>query len=436
MCITEVEKEINKRCPLIWKFDINNDQVIDSILTGKRTAILCLCETEISVKENTDYRLVYDNEKEAAVICFKKVIDITIEEITEKMAVRAGKEEKLKVEDWKNKVKECFKKLRPDFKDDTVVKFILFEIKENLVLKRLSVAKMIAEENAAIVGKINCVREIHAGFNNSIFEVNQTYIFKICTDIKKEDTFDTEANFYRENSDNETIPSMIRYDKSKKAIPYVYEILEKVEGKTLFYHWYCMREEERERLICQLVKVIKDIHKHRKKGYDWAGMVQSRIEKKFFETENLFDSSEKQKIMGTLNLCDKILVDNYFSIIHNDLHFDNIFLDQNGRVRLIDFNDVTIAPFDYDFRFLYMMVDVPWKWANSEMESFQKKEDYKNLFLYVKKFYRELNDLKYLEERMKLYSILNDFDLLPRFPRASLKKQIMQNVEILYQQTK
>ena len=166
-----------------------------------------------------------------------------------------------------------------------------------LVLKRLSVAKMIAEENAAIVGKINCVREIHAGFNNSIFEVNQTYIFKICTDIKKEDTFDTEANFYRENSDNETIPSMIRYDKSKKAIPYVYEILEKVEGKTLFYHWYCMREEERERLICQLVKVIKDIHKHRKKGYDWAGMVQSRIEKKFFETENLFDSSEKQKII-------------------------------------------------------------------------------------------------------------------------------------------
>ena len=434
MCITEIE--INKRCPLIWKFDVNNDQVIDSILTGKRTAILCLRETEISVKENTDYRLVYDNEKEAAIICFKKVIDITIEEITEKMAVRAGKEEKLKVEDWKNKVKECFKKLRPDFKDDPVVKFILFEIKENLVLKRLSVAKMIAEENAAIVGKISCIREIHAGFNNSIFEVNQTHIFKICTDIKKEDTFDTEANFYRENSDNETIPSLIRYDKSKKAIPYVYEILEKVEGKTLFYHWYCMREEERERLICQLVKVIKDIHKHRKKGYDWAGMVQSRIEKKFFETENLFDSSEKQKIMGTLNLCDKILVDNYFSIIHNDLHFDNIFLDQNGRVRLIDFNDVTIAPFDYDFRFLYMMVDVPWKWANSEMESFQKKEDYKNLFLYVKKFYRELNDLKYLEERMKLYSILNDFDLLPRFPRASLKKQIMQNVEILYQQTK
>ncbi len=436
MCITEIEKETNKRCPRIWKFDINNDQVIDSILTGKRTAILWLCETEISVKENTDYRLVYDNEKEAAIICFKRVIDITIEEITEKMAVQAGKEEKLKVEDWKNKVKECFKKLRPDFKDDTVVKFILFEIKENLVLKRLSVAKMIAEDNAAIVGKINCVREIHAGFNNSIFEVNQTYIFKICTDIKKEDTFDTEANFYRENSDNETIPSLIRYDKSKKAIPYVYEILEKVEGKTLFYHWYCMREEEREQLICQLVKVIKDIHKHRKKGYDWAGMVQSRIEKKFFETENLFDSSEKQKIMGTLNLCDKILVDNYFSIIHNDLHFDNIFLDQNGRVRLIDFNDVTIAPFDYDFRFLYMMVDVPWKWANSEMESFQKKEDYKNLFLYVKKFYRELNDLKYLEERMKLYSILNDFDLLPRFPRASLKKQIMQNVEILYQQTK
>ena len=161
--------------------------------------------------------MVYDNEKEAAIICFKKVIDITIEEITEKMAVQAGKEEKLKVEDWKNKVKECFKKLRPDFKDDTVVKFILFEIKENLVLKRLSVAKMIAEENAAIVGKINCIREIHAGFNNSIFEVNQTHIFKICTDIKKEDTFDTEANFYRENSDNETIPSLIRYDKKQKG---------------------------------------------------------------------------------------------------------------------------------------------------------------------------------------------------------------------------
>lgn len=81
---------------------------------------------------------------------------------------------------------------------------------------------------------------------------------------------------------------------------------------------------------------------------------------------------------------DKYLKDSKFAFIHNNLHFDNIIKNDEG-LYLIDFNDAMIAPIDYEFRLLYRCKDTPWKWANSEMNPFQKPEDYKNIDTYIKK---------------------------------------------------
>ena len=74
---------------------------------------------------------------------------------------------------------------------------------------------------------------------------------------------------------------MYRYDKSKKDVPYVYEIIEKV----LF---------------------------------------------NFNKTIYMFNEEEKNIILKSLEKYDEILSDNRFCLIHNDLHFDNILLDAEG----------------------------------------------------------------------------------------------------------
>ena len=92
---------------------------------------------------------------------------------------------------------------------------------------------------------------------------------------------------------------------------------------------------------------------------------------------------------------------------------------------LIDFNDSCIAPIDYDLRILYMCKLSPWKWANIEMDPYQKKEDYKNIDLYIEKYYESIKNTKYLKERMLIYRILNDIELLVDYNNQDLKDNIV-----------
>lgn len=56
------------------------------------------------------------------------------------------------------------------------------------------------------------------------------------------------------------------------------------------------------------------------------------------------------------------------------------YLDNSQNLKLIDFNDSLVTPFDFDLRLLYMSVSLPWKWANIEMNPLQKPANYQNLF--------------------------------------------------------
>ena len=68
----------------------------------------------------------------------------------------------------------------------------------------------------------------------------------------------------------------------------------------------------------------------------------------------------------------------------------------------------------------------PWKWANSEMDPYQKPEDYTHIIEYVKKHYKKLSIVKFLDERMYIYEILDDIKHLPKY---KLREQIDTVVE-------
>ncbi|MCI9280282.1 MAG: phosphotransferase [Bacilli bacterium] len=224
----------------------------------------------------------------------------------------------------------------------------------------------------------------------------------------------------------------------KSVVPYVYEIIEKVNGQSVYYHWYKMNEQEREEFVKELVVVLKRVHSKEYQAYDWSSSIKERVLSSFNQTIDMFSEDERTIILESLEKYDEILSDNKFCLIHNDLHFDNILLDNNS-IKLIDFNDSQVAPFDFELRLLYMSVLLPWKWANSEMDPLQIPEDYQNLFEYIKRYYTELNDVKYLEERMTIYWVLDDFELLPRFRSNKGKERILINCQKIlddFKQTK
>lgn len=417
-----IESDIMTRKLKTWNFKKNNDKLIELVLSGKKTSTICLYDENDVSSINEESILIFDNEKKACVTKIKQVIITEFKNITKDLVMLEGE---ATFDEWKKDHIDYFKSINPKFNENTKVLFVIFEVKENLIEQRLEMAKKIAESNKDIFGNIESIEEINAGFNNSIFCINNKYIIKVCGNDEKENLFDVEVNFYNSNNDNDSIPKLYRYDKSKKIIPHVYEIIEKVSGKSLYYYWYKMPESEREKTIQKLIKVLKRIHSKEYESYDWCSLIKTKVLSYFNQTIDMFTEDEKRIILSSLENYDEILSDNKFCLIHNDLHFDNIILDDNGNIKLIDFNDSIIAPYDFDLRLLYMSVLLPWKWANIKMDPLQKPKDYKNLFEYIKKYYPTLSEIKYLEERMIIYSILNNFELLPRFRNKDDKKKIM-----------
>ena len=407
-----------------WRFAYDNDNQIKLVLEGMKTATTYLYDKKEVPNDNEEEMLVFDNDKTACTTKTKKVIITEFKNIDENLSKLEGKEN---FETWKKSHIKHFETINPNFNENTKVIFKIFEVKENLIEKRLELARKIVKANQNIFGDVKKLKEVNAGFNNSIFNVNNTFIIKVCTNTEKERQFDTEANFYNSNQNNENIPALYKFDKSKSVIPYVYEIIERVSGKTVYYHWYKMNEQEREELIQKIVQVLQKIHHKTYPEYNWSQYIKDKIISSFNQTLDMFSKEEQTIILKSLDTYDEILSDNKFCLIHNDLHFDNILIDNNQNIKLIDFNDSIVAPFDFDLRLLYMCEETPWKWANIEMDPYQKPEDYKHLFEYIKKYYKELNNVKHLDERMLVYRILDDFKLLPRFKEKEAKDRIVLN---------
>lgn len=336
-----------------WHFGMDNDRLVNLVLAGKKTATTYLYD-ENDPLDDEESVLVFDNEKKACVTKMKKVIITEFKNINEQLSNLEGEGS---FHEWKETHINFFKSINPDFNENTKVVFEIFEVTRNLINERQEIAEKIALANNNIFGKIKSIQEINAGFNNSIFSINDKYIIKICGDKNKENLFDIEANFYNSNKDNESIPTLYLYDKTKNVVPYVYEIIEKVNGKSAYYHWYKMNELQKEELIRKLMKSLKSIHK---KKYlptcNWGSSIKKKVLDKFNEAIDMFNDEERNIILESLKKYDEILSDNRFSLIHNDLHFDNVLIDENQNIKLIDFNNSIIAPFDFDLRMLYMSV--------------------------------------------------------------------------------
>lgn len=407
-----------------WHFGINNDELVKLVLSGSKTATSCIYKENLLPKIGDREILIFDNEKKACITVIKKIIITEFKDVTEELAFLEGEGDK-SLEYWKKVHFEYFKSIKPDFNENDKILFEIFEVEENLLDTRRKIAEKIIKGNFDIFGKEYIFNEINSGFNNTIFEVNNKYIIKICNNEEKEEKFDTEYNFYVKNSSNPNIPKLYKYDKSKKIVTFVHEIIEKVDGKTLYYFWYKMNEKEREEIIKKIIDIMKNMHMKRYDGCDFAYKIKAEVMDSFQKAKDMFGKEEIEILKKSFEFYDEILSDNRFSLIHNDLHFDNILYD-NENLKIIDFNDSKIAPIDYDFRILYMCQYAPWKWANTEMDPYQKCDDYINIFDYVKKYYSELNDIKYLDLRMVIYEILNYIEYLPRFKDIEAKKRVVE----------
>lgn len=416
-----------------WSFGMDNDNLVNLVLSGKKVATTCLYKKQNIPTIGEESIIHFDNEKDACVVRTKQYCVLKFKDMTEDLARLEG-EGDLSLEYWRRVHIEFFKSFYKEFNDETEIIFEIFEVTRNLVQERLELGTLIAKENKNVLGKLKDIYEVNSGFNNTVFSVNNKYIIKVCTNNENEKTFDKEHEFYTKNQDNKYIPKLYKYDNSKVKVPYIYEIMEKVPGKTLYYSYYKMSEKEKEETIKRIVEVVKEFHENtypQEKNPTWSEKVKTTVITNLENVKEKFSKEEYKMIQKSLKLYDKYLSEDVqYALLHNDLHFDNILYNQ-GKIKIIDFNDIIIAPIDYEFRIIYQMQQEPWRWADIVMDPYQKPKDYKNIYTYVKKYYAELSNIKYLEERQIIYKILDAVKSLQKYKKKSIINKVINCSKLL-----
>ena len=215
----------------------------------------------------------------------------------------------------------------------------------------------IVQQNKSLFGDNPIVKEINVGFTNTLYTVNDSFIIKICTDFNNEPKFNKEIEFYNTNKDNDLIAKLYYANTDKIDIPYYYEILEKINGISLYDVWHTFNEEQREDIIKQLCKAMKQFHSNKGQSYDWIKRTSDLFISSYSKAKelNLFTNEEQELLEKAYSKFGQYLHSNEFVLVHNDLHFDNVFYD-NGKIKLIDFERSIYAPRDFELDILYRMV--------------------------------------------------------------------------------
>ena len=178
---------------------------------------------------------------------------------------------------------------------------------------------------------------------------------------------------------------------------------------------------------------MKQIHNNKGEGYNWT----NKLKNKFI---NLFDQAKKQKLFNeeetnmlekAYNCFEKYLDSKEFVLIHNDLHFDNIFIN-NGKIKLIDFERSIYAPKDFELDIPYRMIRKPWKFASEETEKFTNVNHYSNIMSYIEKYYPELINIDNLYKRLAIYDMIYFLEQYLEYPKyEDLKEAVLDAANIV-----
>jgi len=271
------------------------------------------------------------------------------------------------------------------------------------------------------------IKKINVGFTNLVYSAGNKYIIKICNNKENQKRFENEIYFYLKNKNNKYIPELYNYYISKDKDDYSYEIIEKVNGKSLYFVWHLFDEQKRKEIVKEICLMMKSFHSVKGEKYDWALFIKEKLIKDLnnCNSNNLFTKEEKEKIEYTIEESSKYLESAEFRLVHSDIHFDNVLIDENNNLKLIDFETAIFAPIDYELDIFLRMCNNPLKYSSEETEEYVNVEDYKNIPIYFKEYYTEIFNFEYYEIRHLIYDLEANFRLLARFPENEELKDMV-----------
>lgn len=248
------------------------------------------------------------------------------------------------------------------------------------------------------------IKKATSGFTNVVY-FTESLVVKIALVEDKKKKLKKEIDIYK----NVKLNNMPKYITSGEIDDYLYLIISKVSGRGLYSVWHLLSNLEKERCIEQISNILKVFNMENATFLDeeyklanWEEFVIGKLQdiKKGLEEIGL----DTNKLSNFINN-NSLFKENVYGLIYNDAHFDN-FIYNDGNLSLIDFDRVVYAPIDYEMLIFKTMCDNPSKFVSEEDEDIVFDEDFLNVYDWFKKYYKELFEIPYVEERIKVYQFI------------------------------
>lgn len=246
------------------------------------------------------------------------------------------------------------------------------------------------------------VSMVSTKFNTDrLFFVNN-YVIKIYPE-QKEKYFFNERYIYERMSGAEFIPKII---DSGEIFGNKYIVITKIDAIPIFSVWSTYSEKQKEDIIKQIADILKNINLLKKESniIEFKKYIENQFEVNFYACA--LDKDTKISILNYYNkVFDKIKNNEEAFLIYPDFHFSNFLVDRNNKVYVIDFEQLMLAPLDYQLSSVCHMCDDPSIEAPKDLNV--DRTDYATIIEYFKKYYSEIFN-KDWKDRVRLYNLIYD----------------------------
>lgn len=208
-----------------------------------------------------------------------------------------------------------------------------------------------------------------------------------------------------------------------------YICIRRIHGDSLFHLWYQVDEHQRRDYIRQAGEIIREMQilafpepNCFRVPADWKEELLGRTRTLLERLSSIPDSIPEELAAAV----QKYITDNRDSLtdtelfpVYSDLHFDNLLVDETGRMWLIDYEMMEAAPRDYLLDVWHRMLVHPFTYANEEDHEHTQPEDYTQITVWLREEVPELFAHPELQKRVNIYSLLYELDLLTEYPGAA-----------------
>jgi aminoglycoside phosphotransferase (APT) family kinase protein len=259
---------------------------------------------------------------------------------------------------------------------------------------------------------------VEVGFSNEVHLVNDTLILKFY--LPEERRYETELLVLQQATEFPS-PTVIAHGEANAIVDRAYIFMSRIDGVPLGHVWHTLTHDQRNKLIRHYVSVQKEITSFNPNLFGfttsktWYQILLDDAHNQIFvlRKDAIITEQEAQLSIAVIEANKECLQTKQLYPVFWDIHLDNLLVNEHGELTgVIDFENIKYASLDYPLFALRRLVTDPAKFATEDNEKYAKTEDYQHIWGWYQKYYPEMFLFSELEQRIKIYQLLDSLRLL------------------------